>query len=146
MNEAKAQSRFTRFIKGAVRGKHDALTHPFRHGARRSHVFELKCKRMGKRINFKSDISPHQFTALKDAKYSCVYQKISDMDVRTKPADAFILCDSGAWFIFCWYEHGRLTAYWVDIDVVLDMRDNLGYKSITEDQARMCATYITPLR
>lgn len=105
-----------------------------------SFPFEIKYSYTA-RLNYKSNIKPHQVRALKIAKDSALIYKISDLDQMQKPMDGFIFVESEAYFVIFW-EH---TGYIIDVD---DLAGEMmaGEKSLTKERANELAFKVCYLK
>lgn len=122
--EKDMQSLFTKYIK-----------QNYPHSA----VFELKISKT-KSLAFKR-VEPHQITALKKAKHTCVYHKISDFSPEAKPFDAFQVCNTPAFLVILFYKPRKpKTTYWIDIDDWYFHTKISLKKSITEDEVKALAS------
>ena len=102
-----------------------------------SACFELKIKKKGQRLNFKSDCQDHQLPALEKAKNSFIYHKISDQSMGAKPFDSFVLNKSKSFLVIMWYEkRAKKEMVFIDITNLLLWREINKKKSITELEAR----------
>ncbi len=127
MNEREAQSRFTKYIRETCFAKTCA--------------WELKLTKGNLGLAF-SSFQPQQLPSLLKAKHGCVYKKLSDADPTLKPFDAFQICNADAYVVACWYrERIGITAYWIDIDVFMEMIKVSVRKSIKEVEAAKFAFF-----
>lgn len=119
------QSLFTSWVKSEIKnGRHNI-----------SSVFELKLKKKGQRLSFRSDFQPHQLPALEKTQRECIFHKISDQSFGYKPFDCFVACGN-AFVVVLWYEPRKPKQFvMIPIQKLLDYM-NTGAKSITEDEAK----------
>lgn len=119
-NESDFQSEFTKYLKKNWEGG--------------SVAFELKiCKKPS--MNFKC-VEEHQVYYLTQAKHGKVVWKISDLDLRTKPFDSFVLQNSKAFVVILFYTARQpKVACCIDIDDFLDEQKTCGRKSLTRERA-----------
>ena len=124
-------------------------------------VFELKlCK--GRSIRWDA-VKEHQVEALKMARSeSGFYYKIPDAGsvfrptpdgkeqksfTSRKPFDCFLLRNSPAWVVVCWYvPRKRKTLYYISIGAFLFLRSRAIKKSFTEDDAASMSSHVLELK
>lgn len=104
-----------------------------------SAAYELKVKKHGQRLNFKSDFQPQQLPKLQEASSKeCVSKKLSDADPTLKPFDMFSLCRSGAYVVVLWYQPRAPKEFiMIPIDILIAWRRLYSpeKKSIIEEEA-----------
>lgn len=100
----------------------------------RTAVFELKCIKK-RSINPISDFRPHQLPALYRVKHGCLYHKISDQSVGSKPFDSFKLCEIDAYVVILFYKPRKEKVFHiVDIDDFLTLDSERTTPYITEEE------------
>lgn len=137
MLEKDMQTKYTRWMKKV--GQHE-------YGFDYSHLSELKLKKRGQRLNFRSDIQDHQIPTLIKSMDGCVYHKISDMAAGAKPSDTFQVCHSPmSPFVVGWWEpRKKIETYFIDPKKIHTLwQENV--KSITEADACEMAFLIIEL-
>lgn len=119
-NESDFQSAFTRYLKNNWEGGNVA--------------FELKiCKEKSLPFN---KVEEHQIHYLLQAKHNKVVWKISDMDMRTKPFDCFVLTKCKAYVTVLYYEQRKpKLACCIDIDDFVNEMNTSPRKSLTKERA-----------
>ena len=127
--ESKFQSAFTKWLREQQKEGNFLF----------SFGYELKVKKTGKRLNFKSDFQPQQLSKLKQTKDGCVHKKLSDIDPSLKPYDGMNVCGN-AFLIIHWYNKGKDSyMYWMDVNEVLLFKKY--HKSISERDADILNFY-----
>lgn len=100
-----------------------------------SFAVEFKLKHNKEKLDFKRDFQPQQIPSLLKVQASCLYHKISDQGIGTKPFDALQLCNEKAFIGIMWYKLRK-----PKILYLIDPRDIIGKDKIYETEAKQLAT------
>ena len=100
-----------------------------------SYPAEVKVAR-GNRLNYKSEIKPHQTTSLSIAKNNVLAYKISDLDQLQKPFDIIVYDHSPAYFIINFNYPSDKEYFIIDVQSIKDEME-IGHKSLWKDRARL---------
>ena len=104
-------------------------------------AIEFKCVNTlkHKRLNFKSDIRPHQIPTLIKTAYHYIYHKLSDLASfgGNLPFDSFILKEEPAYLAVLFYQPRKpKLVHFLPVNTLASLK--LSHKSLTEEQ---CAKY-----
>lgn len=92
------------------------------------------------RLNLNTSSTVKEIANLHRAKHGCVYHKMPDVGIYQRPADAFLLCNSDAWFLICFDKKKTAVMYIIDVDEIINLRAD-GAASMTEDDAKRMAAH-----
>lgn len=135
--EADFQSAFTKW-KRESRGEYPWLLC--------NAMFELKFKKNDKRLNYKSDLRPHQLPALLMAKRGeWIDWKLSDADQRVKFADCFQIKFDTAWLVILWYTPRKPKIIHFIDPRAIEKEMQTGSKSLTKERAEEIAEHSVQL-
>ena len=99
-------------------------------------IIELKITKTNT-LNFKR-IEEHQLFGLTKVKHGTLAWKLSDLDIRKKPADMIVLHKQEAYLAVIFYKPRQpKIVYLIDIDDVLILKEDLNKKSITLEDAKL---------
>ena len=104
-------------------------------------AIEYKCKHGKEKLDFKRDFQPQQIPSLLKVLTGCLYHKISDQGIGTKPFDAINLCFFPAFIGVMWYKP-RMPK----ILYLIDPRDIKDKEKIYEEEAKEIAIYVIDLK
>lgn len=129
MDEASFQSMFTKWCRA---------------NATESMACELKICH-GKSMPF-TQVAPHQYQALSDAKAGRLVHKLSDSAIGFLPFDMFALVGSAAYVVVLFYQPRQpKEVIFIDIDVLLTERETSDRKSLTKERAMQIASKVITL-
>ena len=104
-------------------------------------IFELKLSKNKAKTVAWSKFEDQQLPSLYKAKHEGLYWKLSDMDIRRKPADFF--CVNNGYVALCYYvPHQPKLVYFLDIDDVYVLKNTPKKRSIHLDDAIRLAKFI----